>query len=58
MNETLLDSAAVGEQMHVLISRLYPICRSITGEGVRQTFEILKEHIPLQVHEVPTGTRV
>ncbi len=58
MNDTLLDSAAVGEQMYALISRVYPICRSVTGEGVRQTFEILKEHIPLQVHEVPTGTRV
>jgi aminopeptidase-like protein len=41
-----------------LMTRLYPICRSITGEGVRQTLRILQEKIPLQIHEVPTGTEV
>jgi aminopeptidase-like protein len=48
----------IGQEMHALVSRLYPICRSITGDGVRQTFGILKDYVPLQVHEVPTGTRV
>ncbi|MBU1083868.1 MAG: DUF4910 domain-containing protein [Candidatus Omnitrophota bacterium] len=48
----------IGRQMYELIGRLYPICRSITGEGVRDTLEIIREHIPLEVHEVPTGTRV
>ena len=38
------------------MERLYPICRSITGEGVRQTLRILGEYVPLAVHEVPTGT--
>jgi len=44
--------------MYRLISELFPICRSITGNGVRETFRRIQEHIPLQVHEVPTGTKV
>jgi len=44
--------------MYRLMSELYPICRSITGNGVRETLTILREHIPLEVHEVRTGTRV
>lgn len=41
-----------------LIEELYPICRSITGDGVRQTLGILQQHISLRVHEVPSGTQV
>jgi aminopeptidase-like protein len=48
----------VGEEMHAVVARLFPICRSITGEGVRETLRILGERIPLEVHEVPTGTQV
>ena len=44
--------------LHALIARLYPICRSITGDGVRETLRILREQIPLEMHEIPTGTRV
>jgi aminopeptidase-like protein len=44
--------------MHRLIAELYPICRSITGEGVRQTLKILQRQIPLEIHEVPSGTPV
>jgi aminopeptidase-like protein len=44
--------------MHHLIADLYPICRSITGEGVRKTLHIIGGLIPLEVHEVPTGTQV
>lgn len=47
-----------GRAMHALIAELYPICRSITGEGVRQTLGILERHIPLEIHEVPSGTPV
>ncbi len=42
--------------MDVLLARLFPICRSITGNGVRQTFALLGEHAPLEIHEVPSGT--
>ena len=49
---------AVGHEMCQLVAELYPICRSITGDGVRQTLKILQQHIPLTVREVPTGARV
>jgi aminopeptidase-like protein len=48
----------IGKDMYHLVSRLYPICRSITGNGLRETLKIIKEHIPLAMHEIPTGTRV
>jgi aminopeptidase-like protein len=48
----------MGTQMYHLISNLYPICRSITGDGVRKTLNILQEYIPLEIHEVSTGTQV
>jgi aminopeptidase-like protein len=55
----MIDQSDVPQtQLFELISRLYPICRSLTGEGVRQTLRILQEVIPLEIHEVPTGTRV
>lgn len=46
------------DQMRALMQRLFPICRSITGDGVRETLRILREHIPLEICEVPTGTQV
>lgn len=54
----MTNSAALGDQMHALVEQLYPLCRSITGDGVRATLDILAESIPLAVHEVPTGTQV
>lgn len=48
---------SIGHEMHDLIAELYPICRSITGQGVRETLRILGKRIPLVVHEVPTGTQ-
>ena len=44
--------------LHGLVERLYPICRSITGDGVRRTLDIIGEYVPLRVTEVPTGTEV
>jgi aminopeptidase-like protein len=49
--------ADMGESMYALVRDLYPICRSITGNGVRETLRRIGEHIPLKIHEVPTGTR-
>ena len=48
----------VGRAMHALASELYPICRSITGNGLRQTLDLVGKHIPLQRFEVPSGTEV
>lgn len=49
----------IGEQLYKLCEKMFPICRSITGNGVRQTLEILKEVVPdITVHEVPSGTQV
>jgi aminopeptidase-like protein len=56
--EISFDPNEVGQKMHRLIRELYPICRSITGDGFRETLSIIKNHIPLDVHEVPTGTQV
>ena len=44
--------------MYQLISELYPFCRSITGEGVRKTLHTLSTIIPVDIHEVPSGTKV
>lgn len=47
-----------GKEMHALAAELYPICRSISGEGVRSTLRRIARDIPLDIHEVPTGTQV
>ncbi len=48
----------VGIELHGLVERLYPFPRSITGTGVRETLKVLQEFIPLEIHEVPSGTEV
>jgi len=49
---------AIGEQIYTLAAEFYPICRSITGAGVRETLGIIGRAIDLQISEVPTGTPV
>lgn len=44
--------------MNALIARLFPICRSITGPGVRETLKILSEIHPIRVSEIPSGTPI
>jgi len=44
--------------MYDLVKDLFPICRSITGNGVRETLKIIQQHIPININEVPTGTKV
>lgn len=47
-----------GLDMYEFIKELFPICRSITGDGVRETLAIIKKHLPqLNIHEIPSGTQ-
>ncbi|MBB6142862.1 aminopeptidase-like protein [Silvibacterium bohemicum] len=48
----------IGEELHRFAADLYPICRSITGDGIRQTLTMIQERIPLCIHKVPTGISV
>jgi aminopeptidase-like protein len=56
--KTSLNINEVGKEMHQLMSELYPICRSITGNGVRETLGKIKRIVPIEVHEVASGTKV
>ncbi len=47
----------IGNQMYEFLSDLFPICRSITGDGVRHTLKAIQNHIPIEIREVPTGTQ-
>jgi aminopeptidase-like protein len=55
---SMLESSLPGDEIYSLIRELYPICRSITGEGFRETLARIRKEIPLDVHEVPSGTQV
>ena len=48
----------IGKAMHDFMAELYPICRSITGEGVRETLRMIQKRAPVEIHEVPSGTPV
>jgi aminopeptidase-like protein len=49
----------IGETLYSWAEDLFPICRSITGPGVRETLSYFKEILPnLKIHSVPTGTEV
>ncbi len=52
------DAAAIGEELHTFAADLYPICRSITGDGIRRTLAMIQDRIPLQIFHVPSGTPV
>lgn len=56
--EIITQIPKIGDEMYQLMVELFPICRSITGNGLRKTLKILSKHIPLEIHEVPTGTKV
>lgn len=53
-----LDLEAVSREMMAMIAEIYPICRSITGEGLRATLRAVGRRIPLDLREVPSGTGV
>jgi aminopeptidase-like protein len=52
------SSADIGNELHCFAAELFPICRSITGDGIRRTLKLIQKRIPLNVFEVPTGTTV
>jgi len=57
-DESVSKTEDMGQEMHAFIEQMYPLCRSITGAGFRQTLSLISRHIPLEIHEVPTGTSV
>ncbi|WYM00963.1 MAG: DUF4910 domain-containing protein [Gloeotrichia echinulata CP02] len=58
LSSITIPSNQIAEEIYQLIFQLYPICRSITGDGFRETLKVIKQHIPLSIHEVPTGTQI
>ena len=48
----------IGHDIFEFVAKLFPICRSIIGNGVRETLREIGEHMPLDIHEVATGTIV
>jgi aminopeptidase-like protein len=52
------DLTATGEELHHFAAEMYPICRSITGDGLRETLRLVGRRIPVEVFEVPSGTAV
>src|SRR5262249_27362115 len=53
-----IDFGDTGRRMHKFIADLYPICRSIPGDGFRETLRQVRGQVPLAIREVPTGTKV
>lgn len=51
-------ASTAGDDMYQLILELFPLCRSITGQGTRQTLEALRSRIPISVRGVPSGSMV
>ena len=58
MKEEVEPEESRGVKMHALATRLFPICRSITGNGVRETLKIISEKFPLEIKEIASGTKV
>jgi len=56
--EALPGADALGDELHALMAELYPICRSLTGDGVRETIGILQREVPYETVEIPSGTSV
>ena len=51
-------SNPIGKDLFKLCKKMFPICRSITGDGVRKTLAILQKYIDLDIHEIQSGTQV
>jgi len=57
-SSNMVKISEIGREAYETIRKLYPISRSITGEGVRTTLRTIQQHIPLEIVEVPSGTQV
>lgn len=53
-----LEHGFMGDEIYRLVEKIFPICRSVAGEGVRETLRLLRQEIDLIIHEVPSGTEV
>lgn len=53
-----MNTTTAGQKIYALVEELYPICRSITGDGIRSSLEIMAKYIPLELYKVPSGTQV
>jgi aminopeptidase-like protein len=58
LSQDAIDFQATGEEIYQFITELYPICRSITGDGLRKTLDMIKKKVPIKTQEIPTGTTV
>ena len=54
----LLNNNNIGIEIYSFIEKLFPICRSITGNGTRKTLELIKQHIPIEINDIPSNTKV
>src|SRR5262245_25531692 len=52
------ENEAIGDDIYELATEILPMCRSVNGDGVRRTIDLLAQHIPIQRHELPTGTPI
>jgi aminopeptidase-like protein len=52
-----LDFDHIGQEMHLLLKELFPICRSLTGPGNRETLKIISRSVDLNIDEIPSGTQ-
>lgn len=52
------DRVADGNALYSIIRDLFPLCRSITGDGLRKSLSYLGQYVDITLHEVPSGTRV
>jgi len=57
MNPDIDATQAWVDQADELLRTLFPLCRSITGDGLRQTLELVRAVAPFELSEVPSGTR-
>ena len=53
---TIPDAATAGSAIHARMAAMFPICRSITGDGLRETLRLVGRDVPLEMVETPTGT--